>query len=154
MQKTLATTRPSSSIAKQVSDLSRTAKSAAVSFSTLDGGSMASWPKASCASASSSSARAASVKRWTWKSYDMFGVRPWRLRAQRGLDRRERCLGPRPVRSTGLRHVRAPAAPLPTKRLGAFLDEINRVEARSQVIGHAHDDAGLALFGDADQRHD
>src|SRR4051794_37878459 len=151
MQNTLAMMRPSCSIAKQVSDFSRAVKSAAVSFSTLEGGSMASSPKAPCASASSSSKRAASVKRLTGKSRDMFSATVARSRAQRGLDGRERRVGFGAVRAARLRHVGTSAA-LPAKHFPALAHEIDCAKARSEIVGNAHNNARLAIFRDADQR--
>ena len=68
-----------------------------------------------------------------------------------GIERRT-CLGA--VRSAGLRHVRPPAPALAAQRFGRDAHEIDRVVARGEVLGDADDDAGLAIFSHADNRHD
>src|SRR5262245_54488886 len=65
-------------------------------------------------------------------------------------DRVERGAGFRTVRTTGLRHVGPAAAALAAQHFRALLDEIDRVEARREIVGDADRDAGLAVAGDAD----
>src|SRR5215218_11522363 len=72
------------------------------------------------------------------------------LRPERGLDRLQCGIGFRAVGSAGLGHVGPPAAALAAQRLGALANEIDRVEAPSEIRRDADHDASLALFGDAD----
>src|SRR5260370_22586 len=74
--------------------------------------------------------------------------------AQRRLDRGERGVGLRSVRSAGLRHVGTPAAAFAAKGFRALLHEIDRVEALGEIARHPDHDAGLALAGDADDGDD
>ena len=57
----------------------------------------------------------------------------------------ERGLGLGAVRAAGLRHVGPAAAALAAERLGALAHQIDRVEARGQIVGDADHDAGLAV---------
>src|SRR5262249_24450927 len=55
-----------------------------------------------------------------------------------------------PAGPSRLGHVRPPAAALAAEDLGALAYQIDRGEARGEVVGDADDDTGLALLGDAD----
>src|SRR4051794_32908347 len=141
----LAISLPPASTMKQMSSRKRTAKSASVSFSTPDGGSISSTPKIACVKAAISPAREMSVQRRTADT----SVKS----AAKGRDDcGERSLGLRTVRTARLRHVGAPAAAFPAERRCCCLDEVDSIEAGGQIIGHTHHDAGLAFVGDADQR--
>ena len=66
---------------------------------------------------------------------------------ERRFDRLQRGLGLGAVRTAGLRHVGAAAAAFAAERLGALLDQIDRVETRGEIGGDADHDAGLAVLG-------
>src|SRR6476620_313161 len=68
------------------------------------------------------------------------------------FDRRQRRVSLGAVGPTGLRHVGPAAAALAAERLGALAHQLHRVETRGEIGGDADDDAGLAVFGDADDR--
>src|SRR6185312_4883360 len=76
------------------------------------------------------------------------------LAAQRRLDRFERRVRLAAIGSARLRHVGTAAAALAAERLRTLLHEIDGVETRGQVVGHADDDAGLAVAGEADDGDD
>src|SRR5262249_61147347 len=71
-------------------------------------------------------------------------------RPERGLNGGQcgACL--RAIGTAGLRHIGPPAAALAAQRLGALADEIDCVESGHEVVGAAHNNAGLAILGDAD----
>ena len=50
------------------------------------------------------------------------------------------------VGTAGLRHVGPAAAALAAERLGALAHQVDRVEARREVVGDADHDAGLAVL--------
>ena len=121
------------STTKQVSDGSRAAKSAAVSFSTLEGGSIRRSPKAACASASNSPARDASAKPTT--------VEIAASTAERGRNGGERGLGLGAVRAAGLRHVGPPPPPLPPSTSPPLRTRSTALKRAVRSLGDADDDA-------------
>ena len=76
------------------------------------------------------------------------------IAAERRLDRGERGVRLGAVGPAGLRHVGPPAAALAAERLGALAHQIDGVEPRREIGGHADHDAGLAVLGDADDGDD
>ena len=72
------------------------------------------------------------------------------LSAERGFDGRERGVSLRSVGTTGLRHVRPPAAAFAAERLGALAHQIDGVEAWNEIVGDSDDDAGFAILGNTD----
>ena len=76
------------------------------------------------------------------------------LRRDRALDGGDGGFGLGGVGAAGLGHVGAAAAAFAAERRRGDANEIDGVEARSQIVGDADHDAGLAVFAERNDGDD